>query len=133
MGLLSSKSKSSSSTTTNYTDNSTNNDSAASVGALSHDNLIIGSGATYNEQGITGDNLKNLLGTVENLNNAASSIWDGYVSGVHKTAETAINATNQAYAESDSELRNIIDAAKPIALYAAIAAIFYFIFRGKKW
>lgn len=135
MGLFSSKSKSSSKTTTNYTDNSTNNESAASLGMLSHDNLVVGSGSsyTYTEQGITGDNLKNLLGTVENLNAQTSSIWDSYVSGVQKSAENAMNTTAQAYAESDSELRNIIDAVKPIALYAAIATTFYFIFRGKKW
>lgn len=135
MGLFSSKSKSSSKTTTNYTDNSTNNESAASLGALSHDNVVVGAGSTYNytEGGLTGENLKNLLGTVETLNEQTNSVWDSYVTGVQKSAEKAMDTTAQAYAESDSELRNIIDAVKPIALYAAIAAVFYFIFRGKKW
>ena len=41
-------------------------------------------------------------------------------------------ATGEAYAESKSELRNFIDAVRPIALYAAIAAVFYYIFaKGK--
>ncbi len=133
MGLFSSKSKSKSSTTTTYTDNSVNNDSAASLGALSHDNLVLGSGSNfaYTEAGITGENLNSLLSTVENLNKQTSDIWDSYVTGVQKSAETAINTTAQAYAESDSELRNVIDAIRPLGLYAAIAAVFYFIFRGK--
>ncbi len=133
MGLFSSKSKSKSSTTTTYTDNSINNESAASLGALSHDNLVVGSGSsyTYNEQGLTSDNLKELLGTVTALNEQTNAVWDGYVSNVQKTAETAMNTTAQAYAESDSELRNVIDAIRPLGLYAAIAAVFYFIFRGK--
>ncbi len=133
MGLFSSKSKSKSSTTTTYTDNSTNNESAASLGALSHDNLVLGSGSNfaYTEQGITGENLNSLLSTVETLNRQTQDVWDSYVSGVQKSAETAINTTAQAYAESDSELRNVIDAIRPLGLYAAIAAVFYFIFRGK--
>ena len=41
----------------------------------------------------------------------------------------AIEATGLAYAESKSELRNVIDAIRPIALYAAIAAAVYYIFK----
>lgn len=133
MGLFSSKSKSKSSTTTTYTDNSTNNESAASLGALSHDNVVVGAGSNYNytEAGLTGENLKSVLSTVENLNRQTQDVWDSYVFGVQKSAETAMNTTAQAYAESDSELRNVIDAIRPLGLYAAIAAVFYFIFRGK--
>ncbi|MBQ8671613.1 MAG: hypothetical protein IJ525_03725 [Alphaproteobacteria bacterium] len=161
MGLFSSHSKSSSSTTTQYTDNSTDINNAAEIGALAHDNTILGAGSSlvYNEQGITGDNLNSLLGTVntlssdamttarklnydalgtaETLYNKSSSLlsqtFDKAVSSVQSSAEKAMDTTAQAYAESDDELRRTIDGIRPIAMYAMIAAIFYFIFRGKKW
>ena len=152
MGLFSSKSKSTSSTTTQYTDNSSTVTNAAELGALSHDNTVLGADSTlyytYNEQGITGQNLNNLLGTVETLNksnlNAAESLYDKSqsvlsqtfdkaVSSVQKTAEQAMNTTAEAYAESDDELRRTIDGLRPIAMYAMLAAMVYFIFRGKTW
>ncbi len=154
MGLFSSKSRSSSKTTTNYTDNSKDTTNATEFGSLSHDNLSIGANAnytsnyTYNEQGLTGENLDRVLGTVESLNgdilgtaeslyNKAQSVlsqtFDSSVSSVQKTAEKAIETTAQAYAESDDELRRTIDGLRPIAMYAMIAAVFYFIFRNKKW
>lgn len=163
MGLFSSKSKSTSSTTTQYTDNSSTVTNAAELGALSHDNTVLGADSalyyTYNEQGITGQNLNNLLGTVETLNknslgtvetlnksnlNMAESLYnksqsvlsqtfDKAVSSVQKTAEQAMNTTADAYAESDDELRRTIDGLRPIAMYAMLAAMVYFIFRGKTW
>lgn len=134
MGLFSSKSKSKSSTTTTYTDNSTNNESAASLGALSHDNLVIGSGSNYSyvEQGLTGENLESVLGTVENSQTLTRDLFGQAVQAVQKTTETAITETGNAYAESKSELRNAIDAIRPIAMYGMIAAIFYFIFKNKR-
>ena len=135
MGLFSSKSKS----TTNLTDYSTNVES--SIGDLSSDNKIVT--GNYYEQGLVGENLSALLGTVENLNklnvdavndlyNSSKGAFDKMVETVQKTSETAITETGEAYAESKSELRNFIDAVRPIALYGAIASIFYFIFKRSK-
>lgn len=148
MGLFSSKSSSSSNTTTNYNDNSRNTENVADFGALSHDNLSIGadSNFSYVEQGLVGENLDSLLGTVKNLNDSTNSTlnkmydstqstlastFDKMVGSVQNSAETAINTTAQAYAESDDELRRAIDGIRPIALYAALAAVAYFIFRSK--
>ena len=58
--------------------------------------------------------------------------FDKMVETVQKTTETAITETGEAYAESKSELRNFIDAVRPIALYVAIASVFYFIFKRSK-
>ncbi len=133
MGLFSSKSKSSSSTTTNYADNSTDINNAATIGALSSANKVLGAGSSYVEQGITGENLEYVLGTVENLNNDNSSLlsqtFDKAVYSVQKSAEKAMDTTAQAYAESDNELRNTIDGLRPIAMYAMFAAVAYFIFK----
>lgn len=135
MGLFSSKSKS----TTNLTDYSTNLET--SIGDLSSGNKIVT--GDYVEQGLVGENLSALLGTVENLNklnvdavndlyNSSKGAFDKMVETVQKTSETAITETGEAYAESKSELRNFIDAVRPIALYVAIASIFYFIFKRSK-
>lgn len=135
MGLFSSKSKS----TTNLTDNSKNVES--SIGDLSSNNKIVT--GDYVEQGLVGENLTSLLGTVENLNklnvdavnnlyNSSKGAFDKMVETVQKTTETAITETGEAYAESKSELRNFIDAVRPIALYVAIASVFYFIFKRAK-
>lgn len=129
----SSSSSSSSNTTTQYYDNSTDTNSAAELGALSHDNKVVGAGGSYVEQGITGANLDNLLGTINNLHNENSSLlsqtFDAAVYSVQSSAEKAMDTTAQAYAESDDELRRAIDGVRPIALYAMFAAIAYFIFR----
>ena len=139
MGLFSSKSKS----TTNLTDNSKNIES--SIGDLSHDNKLVT--GDYYEQGLVGENLDSVLSTVETLNKdniagqldlyaeTSQSITDTFkemVATVQKTSETAIEETGEAYAESKSELRNFIDAVRPIALYVAIAGVFYFVFMGSK-
>ena len=63
---------------------------------------------------------------------AITGTTDQAITSAQLTAEQAIKATGEAYAESKSELRNFIDAVRPIALYAAIAAVFYYIFaKGK--
>lgn len=135
MGLFSSSSKS----TTKLTDNSTNTQS--SIGDLSSNNRVVT--GDYVEQGLVGENLTSLLGTVENLNqlnidavnnlySSTNSAFEKMVNTVQKTTETAIAETGEAYAESKSELRNFIDAVRPIALYVAIASVFYFIFKRAK-
>lgn len=139
MGLFSSKSKS----TTNLTDNSKNIES--SIGDLSHDNKLVT--GDYYEQGLVGENLNSVLSTIETLNKdniagqldlyaeTSQSITDTFkemVATVQKTSATAIEETGEAYAESKSELRNFIDAVRPIALYVAIAGVFYFVFMGSK-
>ena len=68
----------------------------------------------------------------DKIQNSLTDNFNQLINTVQSTAETAINATNEAYAESDSELRNIIDALKPFMLYGAIASIFYFVFRKGK-
>lgn len=138
MGLFSSKSKSKTTQNTTYTDNSVDVNNAASVGSLSSGNVIVGASGSYqyNEAGLTGDNLNSVLGTVETLHDTAQSTlsqtFDKMVGSVQKSAETAINTTAEAYAESDDELRRTIDGLRPIAMYAMLAAIAYFIFKGSK-
>lgn len=138
MGLFSSRSSSKTTKTTNYNDNSVDTTSAATLGALASDNLVMGSNSSYQyvEGGLTGDNLTNLLDTVSVLSeqnqNTLSGVFNNMVGSVQKSAETAINTTAQAYAESDDELRRAIDGLRPIALYAAIAFSLYFIFKGSR-
>lgn len=124
MGLFSSKSKSSS--TTNLYDYSQNAATEGSIGDFSNDNKII-SAAEYVESGLVGENLDRVLDSVDNLATYNNMIVDA----VQSTAAKAIEETGNAYAESKNQLRNIIDAVQPIALYAAIAAVFYFIFVKK--
>lgn len=112
----------SSSSTSTVTDNSQSNSQAATIGDLSTNNRIYY--GDYVEQGLVGDNLNDVL-------NAITSTAEKTVNAVQSTTEQAIKSTGEAYAESKSELRNFVDAVRPIALYAAIAAVFYFIFKGK--
>ena len=131
MGLFSSKSHSSSKTETNYNDSSTTTTNAATLGALSHDNTVLGANSkyTYNEQGLTGENLQTVLGYNESLYDKAFNTLSQTIDSVQESAERAITATGDAYAESKNELRNAIDGIRPIAFYAAIAASLYFIFK----
>lgn len=128
-------SSSTSSTATNYNDSSTKTENVTDFGALSHDNLSLSGSAVYNEQGITGENLDNLLGAVNNLSNSAQSTlantFAQMTASVQNSAERAISTTAEAYAESDNELRSAIDGLRPIILYVALAALGYFIFKGK--
>lgn len=129
-------SSSTSSTATNYNDSSTKTENVTDFGALSHDNLSLSGSAVYNEQGITGENLDNLLGAVNNLSNSAQSTlantFAQMTASVQNSAERAISTTAEAYAESDNELRSTIDGLRPIVLYATLGAIVYFIFKGSK-
>lgn len=131
-------SSSSTSTATNYTDSSTKTENVTDFGMLAHDNVSLGASSTltYNEQGLTGENLNSVLGTVNNLNNSTQSAlantFDKMVTSVQASAETAINTTAQAFADSDNELRSTIDGLRPIVLYATLGAIVYFIFKGSK-
>lgn len=128
MGLFSSKSKSSS--TTNLYDYSQNAATEGSIGDFSSDNKII-SAAEYVESGLVGENLDRVLATVDNSVDTLADYNKVVVDTVQSTAAKAIEETGNAYAESKNQLRNIIDAVQPIALYAAIAAVFYFIFVKK--
>ena len=138
MGLFSSKSKSKTTQNTTYTDNSVDINNAATLGAMSSDNVVVGTGGSYQyyEQGLTGENLNNVLGTVENLSNQNSSLlsqtFDKMVGSVQNSAETAIKTTAEAYAESDDEFRRAIDGVRPIVMYVMFAAVAYFIFKGSK-
>ena len=128
-------SSSSSSTATEYKDTSSTVENVTDFGAAAMDNISLGANSnfTYTEQGITGDNLNSLLGTVNSLNTTSQSTLAGtfnsMIGTVQKSADTAITETAKAYADSDNELRNMIDGLRPIALYAALAAMTYFIFR----
>lgn len=113
---------SSSTNETTVTDNSQSTSQAATIGDLSSNNEIVY--GDYVEQGLVGANLSTVL-------DAITSATDKTVSAVQSTSNKAIEATGLAYAESKSELRNFVDAVRPIALYAAIAAALYFIFGGK--
>lgn len=129
MGLFSSKSHSSSKTTTNYNDSSTTTTNAATVGSASSDNKILGVGATYNEQGLTGDNLNSVLTYNETLYDKAYNTLSQTIDSIQASAEKAMDSTAEAYAESKNEFRSALDGLRPIAFYAAIAASLYFIFR----
>lgn len=131
MGLFSSKSHSSSKTETTYNDSSTTTTNAATLGAMSHDNTVLGANSkyTYNEQGLTGDNLNSVLTYNETLYDKAYNTLSQTISSVQKSAEKAMDSTAEAYAESKNEVRSTIDGLRPIAFYAAIAASLYFIFR----
>ena len=114
---------SSSTNTSQTTDNSVTTSQAGTIGDLSSGNRLIY--GNYTESGLVGENLGMVLDSI----NAAT---DKTINAVQKTTSQAIEATGSAYAESKSELRNFIDAVRPIALYAAIAAAFYFIFAKRK-
>lgn len=128
-------SSSSTSTATNYNDTSKKTENVTDFGLLSHDNLSIGADTnfTYTEQGITGSNLDSLLNATTNLNDTTqstlSNTFNRMVGSVQNSAETAINSTAALYTAKDNELRSVIDGVRPIALYAALAAMAYFIFR----
>lgn len=124
MGLFSSKSKSSS--TTQLYDYSQNATTEGAIGDFSSNNKIISAGE-YVESGLVGENLDRVLDSVDNLATYNNMIVDA----VQSTAAKAIEETGNAYAESKNQLRSIIDAVQPIALYTAIAAVFYFIFVKK--
>lgn len=124
MGLFSSKSSSTS--TTQLYDYSKNAATEGAIGDFSNNNKII-SASEYVESGLVGENLDRVLDSVDNLATYNNMIVDA----VQSTAAKAIEETGNAYAESKNQLRSIIDAVQPIALYAAIAAIFYFIFVKK--
>lgn len=136
-GLLGggSSSSSSSSTSTAYNDTSSTVENVTDFGAAAKDNISLGANSNfaYTEQGIVGENLNNLLGTVSTLNSTSqstlSNVLNSTINSVQNSAETAIKETAKAYADSDNELRNVIDGVRPIALYAALAAAAYFIFR----
>lgn len=111
------------SSSTNKTENndySQSNSQAATVGDLSSNNSIIYGDLV--EQGLVGGNLSTVL-------DAITGATDRTIFAVQSTTQKAIEATGEAYAESKSELRNFVDAVRPIALYAAIAAAVYYIFK----
>lgn len=135
MGLFGGGSKSTTNSTTNYNDSSKN--ASGTVGDLSSDNKI--TSGDYYESGLTGENLDRVMSSydkqvdsnnelINDINESNQSLFEKLVASVQKTTESAITETGNAYAESKSELRNFVDSVRPIALYAAIAAIFYFIF-----
>ena len=135
MGLFGGGSKSTTNSTTNYNDSSKN--ASGTVGDLSSDNKI--TSGDYYESGLTGENLDRVMSSydkqvdsnnelINDINESNQSLFEKLVVSVQKTTESAITETGNAYAESKSELRNFVDSVRPIALYAAIAAIFYFIF-----
>lgn len=119
-----------------HTDQSVTQTTAGEFGLLSSNNRVLGGGATYIEQGLTNDSLGQVLGTVENLsgntNTTLSSVFDKMVGAVQDSASQAIKSTGEAYAESTNDLRNVLDGLRPIAFYAALAALAYFIFKGGK-
>lgn len=135
MGLFGGGSKSTTNSTTNYNDSSKN--ASGTVGDLSSDNKI--TSGDYYESGLTSENLDRVMASydkqvdsnnelINDINENNVNLFEKLVASVQKTTESAITETGNAYAESKSELRNFVDSVRPIALYAAIAAIFYFIF-----
>lgn len=137
MGLFSSKS---SSTSTTYNQSA---QSSGTIGDLSNDNQI-SSGDIINE-GLTGDNLKNILDSNESVLSKGlefleatiasnQKLADKTISSSQTSAANAIEATGAAYADaysgSTAESSRFFDALRPFAVIAGIVAIFYF--WGKK-
>lgn len=108
-------------TSTNVSDYSTTDSRAGTIGDLSSNNKL--TAGDYYEQGLVGENLFNVIDAVRN---SATSNFETTVKAVQSSAQKAIEAANSAYAESQSEARNILNGLKPIALYAALGAALYF-------
>lgn len=108
-------------TSTNVTDNSTTDSRAGTIGDLSSNNKL--TAGDYYEQGLVGENLMNVLDAVRS---SATANFETTVGALQSNTQQAIEATGQAYAESKSEARNMLDGLKPIALYGAIAMALYY-------
>jgi len=129
--LFSSKSKSSSSSTTTTTNNTTDNSRTVSgtVGDLSKNNLIAGGDATM--YGYTAEDTKSILDTtLKYIDNAVEGIKDTTGKAITQV-QSAYSGANNAILESQNETKAMLNSLRPYALYAAVAAVVYFIF-GKK-
>ena len=108
------------------TDNSSTDSRAGTIGDLSSNNKI--TAGDYNEAGLVGENLANVL---DSIKTAAVANFDKTIGLVQSSTQQAIEETGKAYAESKSEARNILEGLKPIALYAALGFAVYSIFKKR--
>lgn len=129
MGMFSSKSKSSSTTqnTTNYNDSSTT--VSGTIGDLSRNNVITGGNAILN--GYSAEDTNSLLSTVISAVNDTTDKLKETTGQALQQVSSAYSGANQSILESTNETKALLNSLRPYALYAAIAAIVYFIF-GKK-
>ncbi len=127
MGLFGGKSKSSSFSTTNVTSTDNSKTSSGTIGDLSKNNLIAGGNATM--YGYTADDTNQLLNTtLDYVNKAVEGIKDVTGKAISQVS-SAYSGANDSILQSANENKAILKSLQPFALYGAIAAIFYFVFK----
>lgn len=127
MGLFGGKSKSSSFSTTNVTSTDNSKTSSGTIGDLSKNNLIAGGNATM--YGYTADDTNELLNTtLDYVNKAVEGIKDVTGKAISQVS-SAYSGANDSILQSANENKAILKSLQPFALYGAIAAIFYFVFK----
>ncbi len=127
MGLFGGKSKSSSFSTTNVTSTDNSKTSSGTIGDLSKNNLIAGGNATM--YGYTADDTNQLLNTtLDYVNQAVEGIKDVTGKAISQVS-SAYSGANDSILQSANENKAILKSLQPFALYGAIAAIFYFVFK----
>lgn len=128
MGLFGgggSKSSSFSTTTVTTTDNSKT--SSGTIGDLSKNNLIAGGNATM--YGYSADDTDKILNTtLDYVNKAVEGIKDVTGKAINQV-QSAYSGANDSILQSANENKAILKSLQPFALYGAIAAIFYFVFK----
>lgn len=111
--LFKSSSSSKSSTQTNYNDSSTDITNASSIGSASSDNRVLGAGAVYTEQGITGENLKQLTNTVKTLNSdnltTVKKLNSDALTATQKLGNQAFQLAESLYNKSENTLSSVFD------------------------
>lgn len=118
-------SKSNSFTTVTTTDNSKT--SSGTIGDLSKNNLIAGGNATM--YGYSADDTNEILNTtLDYVNKAVEGIKDVTGKAINQVS-SAYSGANDSILQSANENKAILKSLQPFALYGAIAAVFYFIFR----
>lgn len=110
--------------TTNISDESKTDSRAGTIGDLSSNNKL--TAGDYYEQGLTGENLYNVIDAVRD---SATANFAQSISAVQNSARQAIEATGQAYNYANSESRNLIDGFKPIALFGFLGMALYYVLK----
>ena len=127
MGIFGGKSKSSSFSTTNVTSTDNSRTSSGTIGDLSKNNLIAGGNATM--YGYSADDTNELLNTtLDYVNKAVEGIKDVTGKAISQVS-SAYSGANDSILQSANENKAILKSLQPFALYGAIAAIFYFVFK----
>lgn len=129
MGLFGGKSKSVA-TSTNTTTTTTIDQSktiSGTVGDLSKNNII--TSGDVSTIGYTADDTKSILDTVlQQIDRVVGDLKEVTGTAITQTADAYAGA-NDSILQSQSETKTFLRSLQPFALYAAVAAVAYFIFR----